>query len=260
MKISNLIGSRLVLCTLALLITACASQGANNYSSRTEIPTGSNINAKVVNYSQAGPNVSSRGEEALGTAGQGAVIGGGAGFYAGAQAGLACGPLFIICSPALGLSGAVVVGVVGGVGGAVVGAYRGLPKETAELLEQGFSEYVNSNDFASDIDSAFVNSVDSKWNITDGEAHSSADLTVQYLGSEAINDESVSLQVVLGMQLRQGSGPSAPTKTYLFRDEQRLFVADMIADDGENIRTSLQSAFFRISNQMVMLLELAPTP
>lgn len=260
MKRFNALSCRLALFMSATLLTACASQGGNNYSTRTEIPSGTDINAQVVTYSLVGPDVGSKGEEALGTAGEYAGIGAGAGLYGGFEAGLACGPLFIVCSPFLGASMAVVGGVVGGVGGAVVGAYKGLPKETAELLEQSFSRYVNSNDFESDIDTAFVDSVDSKWNITDGEAHSSVDITIQYLGSAAVNDESVSLQVVLGMQLRQGSEPSAPTKTYLFSDNQTVFVEDMLANDGDNIRSSLQSAFLRISNQMVLLLEQAPRP
>ena len=240
------------------ILASCASQSSGNYSTRTPIPIGSHINASILISDQEGPDVGSRGEEALGTAGEGAVVGAGAGLYGGLQAGVACGPLAYICSPALGVGMAAAGAILGGVAGGAMGAYRGLPGETAEQLEKNFADYINSGDLASDVDNAFASSVGTKWNITEGIADTLVEIRIYQLGTEPISEESISFQLVLGMQLRQSPNADLPTKTYLFEDTQSLFVTDMLADEGANIRSSLQAAFLRLSNQMVMLLEQPP--
>lgn len=248
---------RILIAFLAVSLASCASQG--NYSTRTPIPAGSEINARVTTTTNANPDIGSRGEEALGTAGEGALAGAGAGAVAGAQAGIACGPWVYLCAPGMAIGMAAVGLVVGGVAGSAIGAFTGLPAEKAEALEQGFSEYLNSDDLASDIDTAFDRAMGSKWIRTEGTAHTSLELGIYQLNSEPVNDESISITVVLGMQLRQEPNPDVPAKIYLFEDEQRLFVEDMLANEGANIRSSLRSAFFRLSNQMVILLEQPPS-
>lgn len=194
------------------------------------------------------PDARTAGETvALGAAGT--AIGGAA---AGFEAGLECGPYFIICS-SLGMVGGAVFGAAfGGVDTASVA----LPKEKAEAFEQIMYAAVVDVDIPEALVERFRDEGNGLWTMTDAAAAISITLGVEGLYISQRTKDRVVVYLVNSMVVSYGSGPLDTTKRILFSHKSAEHHVDhWIADDGANFRAAVREAFASNMEDMIKLLE-----
>jgi len=242
-------GALIVLAT-ATLICACAGSGPPKptHSTLRTIPLGSTVQVIGLQPEIEIPDARTAGETvALGAAGT--AIGGAA---AGFEAGLECGPYFIICS-SLGMVGGAVFGAAfGGVDSASVA----LPKEKAEALEQIMYSAVVHVDIPETLVERFKIEGKGLWTMTDAAAAVSITLGVEGLYISQRTKDRVVVYLVNSMVVSYGSGPLDTTKRILFSHKSAEHHVDhWIADDGANFRAAVREAFASNMEDMIKLLE-----
>ncbi len=106
--------------------------------------------------------------------GEGAKSGAATGAIAGAAYGLFCGPFFIICSPILATTGAV----VGAGTGAVIGSAQGLDSKKAEQANLNISKYLQKHNPQDDLLAMVINRAQNHWQVIPAPAE--RQLVVQF--------------------------------------------------------------------------------
>lgn len=241
-------GIGVVLAT-AVLICACASTESRKptHSTLRTIPLGSTVQVIGLQPQIEIPDARTAGETvAMGAAGT-AIEGAAAGF----EAGLECGPYFVICS-ALGMAGGAVFGAA--VGGIDAGSVA-LPKEKAEALEQIMYSAVVDVDIPKALVERFKIEAGGLWTMTETAAPISITLGVEGLYISQRTNDRVVVQLTNSMVISYGSGALDTTKRVLFSHASAEHHVDhWIADNGTNFRAGVREAFASNMEDMIKLM------
>ena len=182
----------------------------------------------------------------------GAVSGGAVGTITGFGAGIAaCGPLFIVCSPAA----AIGMGAIGVAGGAFLGSElggEGITGDKAAQFNQISIHLLSEDIIQMSANDSFYGAVDEHWNI-DANSGNSLKLEIKSFGL-SVHQEDV-------MQIKVKALLTVATETIndslIFTYEGPLRPIDYwLRDNGSNISSEMELAMTEVSKSMVTMLRL----
>jgi hypothetical protein len=235
---------------VAILTTGCASNG--NYMPYQPIPAGSVMVMNQANEPFDVADADTKGKLAAQDAAGGALLGAGYGAVYGAAAGFACGPLFIVCSPAIAIVGAGTGIVVGGVGGTVSGATRGIEKDEAEAFEAMVRSSLENNDPSDRLGAHFAAQSGELWTFSESGPGIGLELRFESLELDQNTDQTIALTVSTSITLQYGSTQKERTRSFLFRHRSRMIhIDEWMADDGAAFDQLLEDAYRETTTEMV---------
>ena len=243
---------RLLMLMLVVLghLAACVSQPRPLKT----VPDGTSLAYSVIEPDHLHqPAASNATTSALNMAG-GAAAGIGAGAAYGAYAGLGCGPMLIICSPA----GAVAGAMGGGIFGLGVGTYQAakllLPANKAAamnaVIEDTFAEFP----FSSALDAEFRSRATSRWRFDDAAA---VELSLSLVRVELKKhaDDHLSVRLVTKLVIADRSGHRERIDERLFPTESLPRHVDTWLDnDGAAFRLALEDGISRMVHDILWQL------
>ena len=173
----------------------------------------------------------------------------------GALAGLACGPLAVLCVPAGLLEGMV----AGGLTGAVVGLSNKLPKDKVAQLNDRLQRLQQSLDPVTELRRDVLDTAHKHWELTDDTSAGVVTLEVQSLTLTSASRDKIAL--VMRVSVRTAPGMSADTSRQVTQKSfefvsPKYTLAAWLDEHGEVPEDSLRSACRQIATQVVA--ELTP--
>lgn len=242
---------RLITILLAMTLAAgCASQP----KALATIPDGAAVRFAVTEPGHLHqPSASNASTSAKNMAG-GTAAGMGVGAAYGAYAGLACGPMLIICSPAGAVAGAMGGGIFGLGAGTYQAARLALPAEKAAafdtVIEQTFAEF----SFAAALDEEFRARAASRWSLSD-EAPASVSLSLVRVSLRKHADDHVSVRLVTKLVVEDRSGRRDRIEDRLFPTESLpKHIDTWLEHDGEAFRVAIEDGISRMVHDILWQL------
>jgi hypothetical protein len=237
----------------ALALAGCASQP--QFLSLQRLPAGQTIELVVAVPSIAPAKVDGDGE----ALGKGAAQGAGGGAAMGAAAALpysiVCGPLILVCAPALALMGAGGGAIVGVIGGTVGGAIRGLPPEKAARLETIIGTTVGALDVEQTLRSEFQLNNQQNWHVLKQPTTPQITVGVEAIYIDQLRKNELTLQTVTSLVVRYGPEDRAVTKKILFKvASEPDHIDHWIAGEGANLKHAVTAGLAESMRQIVVVL------
>lgn len=237
----------------ALAVVGCASQ--SRFASLQSLPPGSTIELVVDVPSIAPAKIDSDGEAVGKGTAKGVAGGAGLGAVAGLAHSVYCGPLFLICAPAMALVGAGGGAIVGGLGGGVSGAIRGLPAEKAAALEAIVGATVSDLDVAQTIRGEFQRNNQHNWLVTDQPTIPQVTIAIEAIYIEQFGKNKLSLQTATSLIARYGANDNDVTKKILFNvTSERHHVDYWIEGEGANLKQAVAAGLAENMRQITAVL------
>jgi len=196
---------------LAVLLFAAGLAGCASAPLPSRIDEGQALQLVVQSSEAATGQVAIRNRDL----GKGASRGTGAGAVVGGLWGLACGPLFWICSPLA----AAVVAVPGAAAGTLVGATAALPEGKAAQLRQRLAERSQAHDLRADLLQQLQQRAQARWRLDGQPADWVLTVEFQDITLSSDRDEQIGLQVRVAATLQRLSAPpgsAPPPRIYEF--------------------------------------------
>ena len=232
----------LALCATATLMSACASNPTD--SSLPSIPAGSSVHLIGAKAEIDTPDAKTTGQNvatgAAGGAAGGALMGAGYGFMMG----FACGPLFVVCSPAGLVGGAAGGAIFGAAVGGISNGMLALPKEKAEALEIVMTAAIADFSGPQTLVEEFKAQSEDRWSVADAGAPIEIALGVEGLYIDQGKDDALTVKVVNSMIVSYGAGELDRTRRILFTYvSERHHVDYWIEHDGANFQAVVHEGF-----------------
>jgi len=236
------------------LVAGCASQPT--YTPYRPVASGTVIDVDYLGADVEAPDAESSGEAAARDAAVGAGAGAVAGAYAGLMAGAICGPLMIICSPAMALVGAGAGAIVGGIGGSIAGSIRGVPAEKAEAFEAAVAAALDSRNPHQALSDEFAANVGERWRVAEDNPRIRLELSLESLGVAQPQNDQLALILETGVIVWSGPDLAERSRKFRFtsRSPQRL-IDDWLADDAALVEESLSRSYRESALEMIAALE-----
>ena len=237
-----------------LLLAGCSTVPKN--TSLRPIPRGSEIRV-VVHVPGIVPPDAKDISEAIG---EGASAHAAKGFKGGASSGFegsfeACNVFFFVCAPVFSIAGGVVGAAVGGVVGTVHGANIALPEDRADALETLIQNYLESEHISANLLNEFNRQQNGRWQVVDSETGIVVTLGVETLRFAQFPNDELSIHLTSNLVVRYGPETTDATKRMLLNAESEQHHVDYwIANEGANLKTSLNAIFAENSRQVIAVL------
>lgn len=244
----------MALLTAVTLTSACVS--TPTHSSLRSIPPGEKIHVIATESEVETPDARTGGQNvasgAAGGAAGGAVMGAGAGFMMG----FACGPLFVVCSPAGLVGGAAGGAIFGAAVGGISNAMLALPKEKAEALESVMAATIEDFRGSQTLARQFQLQSNDRWSFTDSGATKEITLGIEELSIDQGKNDELIVTVVNSMTVSYGPVELDTSDTVLFTFvSDRHHVDYWLEHDGANFRAVIQEGFTTNIADMISELE-----
>jgi len=182
----------------------------------------------------------------------GAVGGGAVGTMAGFGAGLAaCGPLFIICSPALAIGMGATGAAYGAIGGSELGG-EGITGDKAAQFNQISIHLLTEDIIQMSANTSFYKAVDEHWNI-DANSENSLKLEIKSFGL-SVHQEDV-MQIEVKALLTVATETINDSLIFTYEGSPRS-IDYWLYDNGSNISSEMESAITEVSESMVTMLRM----
>jgi hypothetical protein len=246
---NQIISKSVVIILLMGFLTSCATTPdlslEDGISVAVEPTTISNINVEVTTKAMANTK-----RIALGSVGAvgGVALGSMAGFGAGIAA---CGPLFVICSPAAAIGMGAVGAAAGAVGGSELGG-EGITGDKAAQFNQISIHLLSDDIIQMNANDSFYGEVDEHWNI-DANSENSLKLEIKSFGLSVHQEDVMQIEVKALLTV----ATETINDSLIFTYEGPLRSIDYwLQDNGSNISSEMELAMTEVSNSMVTMLRM----
>ena len=244
----------LAVLVIAALTSACAGTPTN--TAVQSVPRGDTITVVGVISELETPNARTAGENIAGGAATGAAGGAVMGAGAGFMMGFACGPLFLVCSPAGLVGGAAGGAIFGAAVGGISKAMLALPKEKAEALEILMAETINDLSGSQTLVDEFKMQSDNRWSLLDAGASTEITLGIEEFSIDQGKDDTLVLKIVNSMIVTYGPGEFDTIETILYTYVSgRHHIDHWVENDGANFRAEVHAGFAANIADMINALD-----